>query len=1155
MKSKIKIVTLVISIIILTSGILLAESGIITGKQVDDETKDVVLTLKTDEENNTATLKWINDNYGSFDYRVEKIYDKDQEAWNEYFQIFALPEEPIKVLNVSPNSSKLLYTWMEENGYGKELIDVTTVNIDDFSNSFKGSTHNNNELVNEDGEYKYEIIVFGTADSNGSKDISAEAETAVEKFINEGHSVIFGHDTIAAVGTSSLNHPNFAKLKEYVNLELANSWSSSGYHSDYVTIAKDGNVFTSYPHNIKNALQDIPTNYYPEDNQKQGLKIPTSHVLGQTAKGTIWLKFAYKTQDPITYGNNFYLTTYQKEGAAECAMIQTGHSNGTATPAEQQIFANLIFYLWYQNTTKSNLSLVDVSFTDIDAPETPVVDEVDDQDIDLNTKTANIKFSINDKGTEYNWYVDAMLNGSEEDKVIRSNIVNATRTTGIEKYQYFVDGNATATAEDFKDTSKIKEITKQKVSDGINYPNSITETINCEIANYEKTYLHIRAIDGAKNEGTIKDELIYTNQAPVVSNVKAEPTIWTNKNVNITFDTSDVDGTVNKAESLRDKDENKKLLITNNTFSVSENGTYAIKATDNLGKESELAEATVNNIDETDPTGSFTTNSDENGELTETINFTAKDTISGIKEIKLVVDDDIANAKLVYSNNMENNGKTPGEKEITKDINIPDESKCKVIITDYAGNQTEVHIKMASGGVSVVYRDYNDYDNTTQGFGKTEITGDVGDPYTTSEKEIEGYELLEKPSNATGRLGRKNQKVIYEYKKISYLTTKYVDEETGKELEKESYTKYLENEELKLLEQMIEGYQPVGYVIGEYKVGDEILGLETLKEKMKKENVTITIVYKKVSEGLVVKYVDKITNEQLDLKTYTGVVDKEIKLEKLNIEGYQLVESPKETSIKLTLEPQEVVFYYKKIVNIRIVGIDEKTGKEIYSNETTLKGLEGESYTSTAPEIKGYKLDKNKMPANAKGKYDRKDTKIVYFYNKIAGGVKVRYVDENGKDIVENVVISGVIDEPYTTEYKEFSKYKLASIDGNTIGKMTENEIVVTYYYEKKIGKVEVKHVDEQGNVLYSEEIEDYIEEKYKTNYRDFDNYTYDRVDGVEEGYIEERPKVITYYYKSINAKEKDNTPKTGTKDIIDYVSIIAVISIIGIIVFMKDLW
>lgn len=210
----------------------------------------------------------------------------------------------IKVLNVYPNSSYANYvqTWMTNFGMGK--ITVAPLAIENFNS-------NPSSYLGTSGNWNYDVIIYGFADSNASKDISQSAANITRQFYNEGNGVIFGHDTIGFT--------NFTSLSDLVNITMV---SATMVASTEVSIAKEG-IFTTYPYKIGN----VGTK----------LTVPATHVSHQFANGDIWLKL----ENGVSGNGNFYLTTY-KNGA----MIQTGHSNGSATNDEQKILANLIFYMY-----------------------------------------------------------------------------------------------------------------------------------------------------------------------------------------------------------------------------------------------------------------------------------------------------------------------------------------------------------------------------------------------------------------------------------------------------------------------------------------------------------------------------------------------------------------------------------------------------------------------------------------------------------------------------------------------------------------------------------------------------------------------------------------------------------------------------------------
>ncbi|MFA1823018.1 MucBP domain-containing protein, partial [Virgibacillus oceani] len=63
-----------------------------------------------------------------------------------------------------------------------------------------------------------------------------------------------------------------------------------------------------------------------------------------------------------------------------------------------------------------------------------------------------------------------------------------------------------------------------------------------------------------------------------------------------------------------------------------------------------------------------------------------------------------------------------------------------------------------------------------------QLTGNIGDPYEAQPKDIDGYELVEVPSNETGEFGEEPQTVTYVYTPVVEPTpgapvdVEYVDE-------------------------------------------------------------------------------------------------------------------------------------------------------------------------------------------------------------------------------------------------------------------------------------------------------------------------------------------------------------------------------------------
>lgn len=448
-----------------------------------------------------------------------QVYQKKPGA-SEYQTIPA--KQTVKVLNVYPSNgggqvtftdwkgqthtlstAASLKMWMEKpnaedpKGYGKGLISVDPVYLTDFN------ANPNAFLKNPDGSWKYDAVFFGSWDCNGacnaSGDLSVEGRDLLKPFIESGRGVLFGHDTV--IGNSS--HPNFSSLRNYLNEKLStydygNTIPFIG--DNQVVIAKKG-LLTNYPWQIG----DIGSN----------LTIPYAHSTSQIAFGDIWMTFAGSTgpwagnptvSDPVTGKgtNNFYLTTWNNT-----AMIQTGHSNGQATPDEQKVLANTLFYL---SQITENTSWDDRMGQDVTAPNQPSTPSVSVQN---SIVTVNIP-ATTDNGSQYEYYVEAT--GGTTGMKFKSNTVSATIVSGVKGYSIEIDQSPNTIPDNTIETS------------GTLYqaPTNLKG----------KFYVHVAAIDNAGNKSATTHVEYKESVAPSMTHTVSTTEV-TNQDVRIQVSASD----------------------------------------------------------------------------------------------------------------------------------------------------------------------------------------------------------------------------------------------------------------------------------------------------------------------------------------------------------------------------------------------------------------------------------------------------------------------------------------------------------------------------------------------------------------------------------------------------------------------------------------
>lgn len=410
-----------------------------------------VLTAVANPEDNSVELKWSAP--GDKDYSYT-LYQK-RPGENEFQSIPAC--DTVKVLQVYPVINQL-EEWADAFGKGKITCDAMTM-----------------ETFNEDPTvvWNYDVVAFGFWDCNASKSLSYQAFDVVKEYIEKGYGVLFGHDTM----WSASNHI-FNQYAPYINVEMApiqsdyTAWSAGGSE---VVIRRKG-LLTNYPYQIG----DVGT----------VLTIPEAHSTGQKAKGDLWMTF--NSSDGNQEYNN-YLSTWNN-----CALIQTGHSNGLATEDEQKLIMNT---LWYLAQKTSDTSWQDHMGQDLTAPTVPKIEKID---VDYKTRKVKFELSAPDKGSTYEYYVEAT--DPDTGEKMQSSHATITLTTEVGGYSVVIDNSKdTVPGNAINITSKNSEYT---IPDDVDLTKDI--------------YVHVTAID---NAGNVSEPLQYEKPSAAAAVEKAEMTL------------------------------------------------------------------------------------------------------------------------------------------------------------------------------------------------------------------------------------------------------------------------------------------------------------------------------------------------------------------------------------------------------------------------------------------------------------------------------------------------------------------------------------------------------------------------------------------------------------------------------------------------------
>ena len=285
-----------------------------------------------------------------------------------------------------------------------------------------------------------------------------------------------------------------------------------------------------------------------------------------------------------------------------------------------------------------------------------------------------------------------------------------------------------------------------------------------------------------------------------------------------------------------------------------------------------------------------------------------------------------------------------GDKYETERKNI-DDYKLIEIPENADGTMTKEEIKVTyyyshiSGGVII---NHIDIKTGKQLLDETKVEGYEGAPYETHEENISGYELVKEkyPENAKGNMTIEPIRVTYYYIKRIEVNVKYVDKETGEEIEKAIKISGHEGDDYKTEAKDIQGYNLVKEP-------------ENKDGTMKDDSIDVIYYYRRKTK-VIVNYYDADTKEKLtDEIEITGHQNDEYTTEQKDFKFYALKEVPAnkdgKMNVKVTKDEngKEIVenityvnYYYRKLTfNLRV----DKTIASVIVNgqETAINGSLG----------------------------------------------------------------------------------------------------------------------------------------------------------------------------------------------------------------------
>ncbi|MBC2192370.1 class 1 internalin InlJ [Listeria sp. FSL L7-0229] len=139
--------------------------------------------------------------------------------------------------------------------------------------------------------------------------------------------------------------------------------------------------------------------------------------------------------------------------------------------------------------------------------------------------------------------------------------------------------------------------------------------------------------------------------------------------------------------------------------------------------------------------------------------------------------------------------------------------------------------------------------------------------------------------------------------------------------------------------------------------------------------------------------------------------------------------------------------------------------------------------------------------------------------------VTVHYLDDKGEKLAADEVLSGNLDDPYTSSAKDIPDYTLTTTPDNATGTFTTASQSVTYVYTKNIVAAEpvtVNYVDDTGKTLApSETLNGNVGDTYDATAKQIDGYTLSTEPTNATGQFTSSAQTVNYIYTKNPAPEK----------------------------------
>ncbi len=306
--------------------------------------------------------------------------------------------------------------------------------------------------------------------------------------------------------------------------------------------------------------------------------------------------------------------------------------------------------------------------------------------------------------------------------------------------------------------------------------------------------------------------------------------------------------------------------------------------------------------------------------------------------------------------------------------------------------------------------------------------------------------------------------------------------------------------------------------------GYKLVSVEGTEEGNFPANETNVVIYtyERCVGNLTVNYLEKGT-EVILAEQYTEVIPTLVEVEDLHektIAYYNLVEKNIPDSLVMTEEGIVIDYYYAQVATGTVVVnyVDEDYNPLLIPE--TVNGVVGTEFAFTPETIDGYKFTKVEGDS-PEGAITEEPQEIFFIYTREQGVLNISYLEEG----TDKVLADGYTETMETGE--TVTDIKANSISGyiRTNTEMPESLVMTTdgidiihYYKAIPMGKVNVSHVDEEGNELIEgETMVDFVDVEFNYKPADIPGYELIEVKGEPEGVISEDEQDVMFIYRRLN--------------------------------------